>query len=103
MPQAEVLVWSVIKNKQVRGIKFRRQYSIDRFVVDFYAPALKLAIELDGESHYGDGGREKDAERDAILAGLGIRVIRILNTDVYGNLEGVYDFVGGAIEKMQAQ
>jgi len=52
MPQAEVILWSKLRNKALKGYKFRRQYSIERFVIDFYCPQLKLAIEVDGDSHF---------------------------------------------------
>jgi very-short-patch-repair endonuclease len=51
MPQAEIILWSKLKNKGFKGYKFRRQYSVGKFVIDFYCPRLKLAIEVDGKSH----------------------------------------------------
>ncbi len=56
MPEAEVILWSKLQSRQVDGLKFRRQYSVGRFVVDFYCSELKLAIEVDGDSHF-QGGR----------------------------------------------
>jgi very-short-patch-repair endonuclease len=52
MPLAEVILWSRIKGKQLEGFKFRRQYSVDNFIIDFYCPALKFGIEVDGDSHF---------------------------------------------------
>jgi very-short-patch-repair endonuclease len=49
---AELILWSRLRGKQIYNCKFRRQYSIDYFVIDFYAPEIKLAIEVDGESHF---------------------------------------------------
>ena len=67
MPPAEKLVWGRLRDCQVEGCKFRRQYSISIFVVDFYAPELKLAIEIDGESHFGDEARIYDVERQSFF------------------------------------
>jgi len=93
MPAAEVILWSKIKGRMLLGCKFRRQYGIDQYTLDFYSPEIKLAVELDGESHYRTGGQDFDRRRDAMIRSFGIRVIRILNDDVYDNLDGVWEFV----------
>jgi very-short-patch-repair endonuclease len=64
------------------GLKFRRQHSVAGFVVDFYCPALKLAVELDGAPHVGPDGQGHDLQRTAILATVGVRVVRIRNSDL---------------------
>ncbi len=56
---AELILWSKLKNRQVSSRKFRRQFSIGPYVVDFYCPALKLAIEIDGDSHFQPGDRRR--------------------------------------------
>jgi len=89
MPMPEVILWQSIRRKQL-GVKFRRQFSIGNFILDFYAPKIKLGIEIDGETHFFNREtREKDEERDKILARQGIRVLRFLNTEIMKNLEGV--------------
>jgi very-short-patch-repair endonuclease len=55
MPLAEIILWSRSKGRQLGGYKFRRQYSVEYFMIDFYCPELKLAIEVDGDSHYTEG------------------------------------------------
>lgn len=89
MPPAEVILWLQLKGRQLNGYKFRRQYSIDKFVVDFYCPELKLAVEVDGDSHYVDGAKERDEGRQKIIENAGIRFLRFTNKDVYDNLNGV--------------
>ncbi|MDX2256018.1 MAG: endonuclease domain-containing protein [Pseudanabaenaceae cyanobacterium bins.39] len=89
MPPAERIVWSALRGRQVEGCKFRRQYSIDVFVVDFYAPELKLAIEIDGDSHFQDGAQVYDAQREAFLRSKGTYFLRFTNQQVYNDLEGV--------------
>ena len=52
MPPAEIILWSRLKGRQLEGYKFRRQSGVEHFVLDFYGPELKLAVEIDGDSHY---------------------------------------------------
>ena len=90
MPLAEVILWSHLKNKQLNNQKFRRQYSIDKYIIDFYCPEKRLAIEIDGDSHYLDKtSQDKDRERDQSLASMNIKVLRFINSDIYNNLESV--------------
>jgi very-short-patch-repair endonuclease len=79
--RAEALVWSMVRRKQLLGLKFRRQHPIGGFVVDFYCPALRLVLELDGDAHTARDERAFDYERDSILKGLGYRVVRLRNED----------------------
>ncbi|MCD6413398.1 MAG: endonuclease domain-containing protein, partial [Elusimicrobia bacterium] len=89
MPTPEVVLWQKIRRKQL-GIKFRRQFAIGKYILDFYAPGVRLAVEIDGESHFATAGsRDKDKKRDEFLAKRGIKVLRFLNTEVMRNLNGV--------------
>lgn len=63
LPKAEVILWSRLKSKGLDGYKFRRQYSVGKFVIDFYCPRLKLAIEVDGDSHFSEESEVCDRER----------------------------------------
>ena len=100
MPQAEVLLWSQLQRRQL-GYKFRRQYGVGPYVIDFYCPKLKLGIELDGDSHYRKGGQEYDAKRDEYIASFGIHIVRILNDEVYTNLDGVIEQLLNEITKRE--
>jgi very-short-patch-repair endonuclease len=80
-----------LSRKQLMGYKFRRQYSVDRYVVDFYSPALKLAIEIDGDSHFQQGAIERDSERQRFIESFGIEFLRFTNADIYENLDGVIE------------
>lgn len=75
---AEEVIWQLLRNRQIAGLKFRRQHAIDRFVVDFYCADAHLVIEIDGASHRPPNA---DAERQAILESLGLRVLRFTDTD----------------------
>lgn len=86
---AERLLWQRLKGKQIAGVKFRRQHSVDEFILDFYAPSVKLAIEIDGPTHLSDAAKEYDAVRSKHIELFGIRILRVTNVDVYTNIEGV--------------
>lgn len=94
MPDAEVILWSRLKGRQLFGCKFRRQYSVGSFVIDFFSVESKLGIELDGDSHFQPGAAEYDRNRQQFIESFGIRIVRILNTDVYDNLDGVLEMIG---------
>jgi very-short-patch-repair endonuclease len=83
MTASEVALWLMIKNKQLDGERFLRQYSIGHFVVDFYCPKHKLAVELDGEAHFTDESEAYDAKRTAYLNSVGVRVLRFENFEVF--------------------
>jgi len=89
MPQAETLLWSKLRGTGMKGHKFRRQYSVKNYVLDFYCPKQKLAIEIDGDSHFTDGAEEYDRERQAVIESYGIRFLRFTNAEVRENIEGV--------------
>ena len=89
MPTAEILLWSKIKSKQLKGLKFRRQYSIGDYIVDFYCPNLKLVIEIDGDSHAGEAAQQSDQERQKYIEGFGFLFLRFTNQEIYKNLDGV--------------
>jgi very-short-patch-repair endonuclease len=94
MPQAEVILWSRLKGRQLLGCKFRRQYSVGSFVIDFFSVELKLGIELDGDSHSQPGAPEYDRKRQQFIESFGIRLVRIVNTEIYENLDGVLEMIG---------
>jgi very-short-patch-repair endonuclease len=75
----------------LRTFKFKvfRQRPIDHFIVDFYCPSLKLVIEIDGDSHFTDEGKEYDQERTQRLEGYGLTVLRFTNQQVLQDFDGV--------------
>ncbi len=82
---AEDILWQLIRKKQMLGFRFRRQYAIDRFIVDFYCPSAKLVIEVDGEVHDLPERAAYDAERRHYLESLGITVLRFSNEQIIGS------------------
>jgi len=101
LPESEVILWSKLSRKQMLGYKFRRQYSVDQYVIDFYCPELKLAIEVDGESHYMPGVEEQDKARQEYIEAYGIRFLRFTNPDVCDNLDGVCQMIFQEIETIK--
>ncbi len=90
---AERTLWGCLRREQIQGCRFRRQYSVGPYILDFYCPSLKLAIELDGASHDSDDAQEYDAERQRYIEALNIRFLRFTNTEIKTNLEGVVNAV----------
>ena len=88
---AERAFWSKVRNGQFHGLKFFRQYSVGPYILDFYCPEKKMAVELDGGQHNLPDGREYDAERTAYLNYHGIEVVRFWNNEVLCESEGVLD------------
>lgn len=87
----ERLVWSKLRNKQLKGLKFYRQYAIDNYIIDFYCPEKKLGIELDGSQHMEQ--IEYDQKRSNDLQKHGIIIIRFLDNDVLKNINGVLETI----------
>ena len=96
---AEKLLWSRLQRSNLGGYKFRRQHSVGSYILDFYCPAVRLAIELDGDSHFSDAAMEYDRERTAYLNALQIKVLRFLNTEVYADPEVVCERILEEIER----
>lgn len=95
---AEARLWTILKGKQIGGKKFRRQHSIDNFILDFYCPELKLAIELDGSPHFNAVAEEKDFLRDKYLEKVGIQVLRFENKIVFEHPEIIMEAILSMIE-----
>ncbi|MBR1786028.1 MAG: endonuclease domain-containing protein [Paludibacteraceae bacterium] len=91
---AEGALWNILKAKQVAGLQFRRQFSVGQYILDFYCPALRLAIELDGDYHYHWMQPELDYERERTLwEQYTIRVIRFENKLVFQNPQAIVDAI----------
>jgi very-short-patch-repair endonuclease len=83
------VLWSRLKNRQLEGIKFRRQVQVGRFYFDFISQEINLAIELDGGQHTEDPVTARDQEKQQRLAEDGYLLLRFWNDEVLNNLEGV--------------
>ncbi len=92
----EKLLWSKLRNNQL-GVKFRRQYPIQGYILDFYSPELKLAIEADGGQH--QKNKEYDQQRTEFLNSIGVRVLRFWNNEITDNLELVLTKITEELKK----
>ena len=100
IPIAEIILWSELQGRRLNGLKFRRQYGIGRYVVDFYCHKLKLVIEVDGSSHCTSKAEKYDKRRQEYIEKKGIKVVRCNNNDVYTNLDGVIEDIVCEVEKI---
>ncbi len=98
MTDAEQVLWQHIRRKQIRGVQFYRQKPLLAFIVDFYCPAAKLVIELDGSQHFETGHQAKDQTRDAALAGLGLHVLRFDNRQVLLETDAVLNVIDETVK-----
>ena len=89
MTITERILWKRLRNKQLGGLRFRRQHGFGDYVMDFYCPVLKLCIEIDGDIHQLSDVRLKDEIRTKFLEDNGIRVLRFSNEEVYNNIDEV--------------
>ena len=93
MTDAENLLWSKLRGKQLKGYQFYRQKVIGEYIVDFYSPKAHLVIELDGGQHYSEIGKRKDQLRDDVLTKMEVKILRFSDRDVFENLNGVMECV----------
>lgn len=94
---AEARLWQRLRKRQVLGRKFRRQHTIERFIVDFYSRDARLVVEVDGPIH--EYTPEEDAIRQAFLESQGLKVIRFTNQEVLQNIEGVVEQITATIRE----
>ena len=101
--QAEALLWAELRKRQLGELKFRRQHIIYTYIVDFFCPAAKLVVEIDGPIHINQ--EEYDAEREENLQALGYHIVRFTNNEVDQDLElvldGIYDACMQRIESFR--
>ncbi len=90
MTPQERKLWNILRNHQFYGYEIRRQYPIDKYIVDFICRPKKIIIEIDGGQHNEKTAIEYDNKRNAELGKLGYKVVRFWNSDIDNNLEGVY-------------
>jgi very-short-patch-repair endonuclease len=90
---AEAKLWQALRNRRLARWKFRRQHPIDRYIVDFVTIDGKLIVEVDGVTHSSQAEIKRDQTRTQALEACGFLVVRVTNTDVYENLEGVLEMI----------
>lgn len=93
MTPAEATLWRALKGEQLGGYRFRRQHSIGPYIVDFYCPAVRLIVELDGAGHFTASGSRADDERSHYLQRLNFRILRIENRMVWSAFSKVLEAI----------
>ncbi len=94
----EITMWKYLRNFQIHGLKFRRQYPIGNYIADFVCKEIKLIIEIDGGQHNETDSIEYDNKRTEFLESKGYRVLRFWNCDIDKNIEGVYQKILEAVK-----
>lgn len=90
MTKSEVILWSKLKGKQL-GYKFRRQYGVGKYIVDFFCPEVRVCIEIDGSTHNEESVFQKDLEKEKCLKDLGLIVKRYNSGEIFNNLVNVLE------------
>ena len=96
---AEAVLWKRLRRKQIRGLHFRRQHPINRFIVDFFCPAARLVIEIDGSVHNDPGQREYDQDRQQFLEQAGFKVLRFTNEQTLRETDAVIEAITRFLSK----
>jgi very-short-patch-repair endonuclease len=99
--KSEELLWSYVRREQRMGTKVKRQYSIQGFVIDFYAPSVKLAIEVDGASHDLPFARGRDEVRQKMIEEYAIQFLRFSDKEIFDDLDRVLQDVDTTIHDLQ--
>ena len=98
---AEALLWLALKARKIKGVKWRRQFSIGNFILDFYCPECKLGIELDGIQHYSLDGSDYDDRRSRWLdKNFGIHILRFENRDIFTSFDNVVGYIEEVVEEI---
>jgi len=96
----EKILWTHLRKRQALGCKFRRQYSVDHFVIDFYCTELKLAVELDGIVHEILEQKDYDKAGHKYFETYGIKFVRITNEEFLGNPNKAFLKIENAIKDL---
>ena len=96
--EAEKLLWSRLRNRNVANFKFRRQHPLGDRIVDFFCAEVNLAIELDGSGHSSDDAQKSDLDREIELYENGVRIFRFPNHEIFNNLDGVLNTIIYAVD-----
>lgn len=99
--RSEQVLWFWLRRRQLNNLKFRRQYGIRQYIVDFFCPELKLAIEIDGQPHDFAGQQDHDVRRQKYLEALGIHLIRFTSQDILENMDGVLNRIAEVARRIR--
>lgn len=97
---AEALLWAQLRAKRFMGLKFRRQHPCGPYILDFYCPARRLAVELDGGQHFDQAAEQYDLRRTAFLVRRGVQVLRFQNDFILRELCSVLEVIQRATARL---
>jgi very-short-patch-repair endonuclease len=93
LTESEQVLWHRLRAKQILGIQFYRQKPLGRYIVDFFAPRVKLVVEVDGSQHLEENQLQEDKHRDQYLSGLGLKVLRFDSRVVLTETDAVMEVI----------
>lgn len=100
MTYVERIVWIHLRKHQL-GVRFLRQYSVEQYIIDFYSPEIKLAIEIDGDVHKLAANKVRDKKRQKYIESFGISFVRISNEEFMGNPNKAFKKIEDAVEELK--
>ena len=98
----EIVFWRLLRSRRLDGFKFRRQQPIGPYILDFFCPEARLAIELDGGGHNSDEKRQYDEQRTRFLKSSGIHVLRFWNNQIFQQTDAVMSVIYDFLEKIRS-
>ncbi len=93
MTDEELILWSKIRMKQLKGFQFLRQKPVGGYIADFFCMKAKLVVEIDGGQHYTQENMDYDKKRNEKLSSLGLTILRFTNIDIKENIDGVIEII----------
>jgi len=93
MTDAEIRLWTRVRRKQLKGLQFYRQKNFGDYIADFYCPAARVIVEIDGGQHFSEQGIRKDELRDKYFTRLGFKVLRFTDTEVLKSIDSVVETI----------
>ena len=100
MTKAEIYLWRELKNKKILMMRFLRQYGVGIYIVDFYCPKARLAVEVDGGTHITEEDIQYDKNRQSEIESLGIKFLRFTNDEIYNDLLNVLETIKNKLIKL---
>jgi very-short-patch-repair endonuclease len=97
---AEKKLWDLLQNRQLLDVKFRRQFPVGHYIIDFYSPQCRLGIEADGGQHYDEDGKQRDQIGAEELSKFGIKILRFSDCEALNNIEGIAEVIREEIGKL---
>ena len=103
MTPCERTFWNAVRGRSISGVKFRRQHPYDGFILDFFAPEIRLVVEIDGDAHENPEVMRFDAWREGIPRASGLTIVRFQNAEIAVDLPNVLDRVQEAVADLRTK